>query len=96
MPAVARQGDAGQTHCTPYTIAEGSDDVFVNNRPAARAGDSSTIHKKPGGKKCIPHVSTISRGSDSVFVNGKPLAREGDPLADCTAVAQGSDSVFAG
>ncbi len=94
MPAVARQGDAGQTHCTPYNIAEGSPDVFVNNRPVARVGDSSTLHKKPGGRNCVPHVSTISQGSATVFINGKSAARVGDPLADCTAIAQGSDDVF--
>lgn len=95
MPAVARQGDAGIIHCTPYRIAQGSADVFVNGLPAARVGDSSTLHKKPGGRKCVPHISTIISGSSSVFVNGRPVARVGDPLGDCTTIAQGSPSVFA-
>lgn len=95
MAAVARQGDAGVTHCTPYTIAQGSADVFINGQPAARQGDSSTLHKKPGGKSCVPHVSSISSGSASVFVNGRPVARIGDSLAGCTVIAQGSSNVFA-
>ena len=95
MSAVARLGDAGVTHCTPYTIAQGSPNVFINGRPAARIGDSSTLHKKPGGKNCVPHVSVISSGSASVFVNGRPVARIGDSLADCTVIAQGSSNVFA-
>lgn len=95
MAAVARQGDAGVTHCTPYTIAQGSPNVFINGQPAARQGDSSTLHKKPGGKSCVPHVSSISSGSASVFVNGRPVARIGDSLADCTVIAQGSSNVFA-
>jgi uncharacterized Zn-binding protein involved in type VI secretion len=94
MPAVARQGDAGRIHCTPYTIANGSPDVFVNNRPAARLGDSSTIHKERAGRRCRPHVSKISDGSSSVFINGKPVARIGDPLDKCTEIIEGSSDVF--
>lgn len=95
MPAVARQGDAGVPHCSGYTIANGSGDVFVDGKPAARQGDSSTAHLRPA-KKCVPHTASISQGSNSVFVNGKPLARVGDGLSGCTAVAQGSPTVFSG
>ena len=94
MPAAARKGDRGVTHCSGYTIANGSGDVFINNRPAARVGDSSTGHLRPGNP-CKGHVASISQGSSTVFVNGKPMARVGDPLASCTSVAQGSDNVFA-
>lgn len=93
MPAVARKGDPGRVHCSGYTIATGSDDVYVNGRPAARVRDSSTSHQ---GSGCIPHVSTIAAGSDSVFVNNRPLAREGDRLSGCTSIAAGSGDVFAG
>ena len=96
MRPVARLGDAGVPHCTPYAIAQGSLNVFINGRPAARIGDFSTLHKTPGGKTCVPHVSVISTGSASVFVNGRPVARVGDLLAGCTAIAQGSVNVFAG
>lgn len=96
MPAVARKGDQGRVHCSGYTIATGSDDVYVNGRPAARVRDSSTSHQRPGGRRCIPHVSTIAAGSGSVFVNNRPLAREGDGLSGCTSIAAGSGDVFAG
>ena len=31
MPAAARKGDQGVPHCSGYTIANGSGDVFINN-----------------------------------------------------------------
>lgn len=95
MPAVARKGDSGVVHCSGFTIATGSGDVFVNGRPAARVGDQSTNHLLPGGP-CPNHVSSIASGSASVFVNGRPLARVGDPFGSCTRVAQGSGDVFCG
>jgi uncharacterized Zn-binding protein involved in type VI secretion len=88
MPAVARQGDMGVIHGSPFTIISGSPDVNVNNKPAARQGDRSSFHKK--------HSSTIQSGSPTVFVNNRPLARVGDPLVQCTKVQTGSGDVFAG
>lgn len=96
MPAAARKGDAGVPHCSGYTIANGSSDVFINGRGAARQGDKSTVHVRPGGKKCPPHTAPISRGSTSVFINGRPAARVGDSLAGCTRVATGSTDVIIG
>jgi uncharacterized Zn-binding protein involved in type VI secretion len=95
MPAVARRGDRGVPHCSGYTIANGSNDVNINGRPAARVGDSSTAHLRPGNP-CPGHTASISRGSTSVNVNGRAIARIGDPLAGCTSIAQGSPDVFAG
>ena len=95
MPAAARKGDRGIPHCSGYTIAMGSEDVFINGIAAARQGDNSTAHQLPGSPTCPTHAPSISRGSESVFVNGKPLARVGDTLTGCTAVAQGSEDVFA-
>jgi len=96
MPAVARKGDAGAVHCTGYTIASGSEDVFIDGRPVARNGDTSTVHLKPGGKKCVPHTSTIIATSTSVFINGRPVAVVGDRLSECTQIIQGSETVFIG
>jgi len=96
MQPAARVGDAGLPHCTAYVIATGSPTVFINNRPAARLGDVSTLHKKPGGKTCIPHVATIVTGSSTVFINGQPAARVGDALLDCTVIISGSPTVFIG
>jgi uncharacterized Zn-binding protein involved in type VI secretion len=95
MPAVARQGDQGVPHCSPYSIASGSGDVFVDGMPAATVGSASTSHLVPS-RVCFGHSSSISGGSGTVFVNGKPIARVGDPLAGCTSVSQGSGTVFAG
>lgn len=96
MPAAARQGDLGVVHCGGYTIAEGSDDVFINGLPAARVGDMSTTHLKPGGKHCVPHSAPIATGSSTVFINGMPAARVGDSLSGCTQIAQGSSDVIIG
>jgi len=96
MPAAARQGDPGVVHCTAYTIASGSSDVFINNLPAARVGDQSTVHLKPGGHNCVPHTAPIATGSATVFINGQPAARQGDYLSGCTQIASGSPDVIIG
>lgn len=96
MPAAARQGDSGVPHCSAYTIASGSGDVSINGRAAARVGDTSTTHQKPGGRRCGSHAATISVGSGTVFINGRPAARVGDPLSDCTSIASGSGDVIIG
>jgi uncharacterized Zn-binding protein involved in type VI secretion len=96
VPAAARQGDPGVVDCAPFNIQTASSDVFVNNRGAARQGDSSIPHLWKKGKKCPPHSSTISSGSGSVFVNNRPFARVGDPFTQCTKIAAGSSDVFVG
>ena len=96
MPAAARKGDQGIPHCSGYTIAVGSADVFINGIAAARQGDNATAHQLPGGRTCPTHAPPIAQGSESVFVNGKALARLGDPLSGCTSIAQGSPDVFVG
>lgn len=95
MPAAARRGDAGVPHCSGYTIATASADVIINGRGAARVGDVSTPHLRPGNP-CPGHVAPISRGSSSVFINGRSAARVGDPLSSCTRVATGSGDVIIG
>ena len=95
MPASARRGDPGVKHCSGYVIAQGSPDVFINNKPAARVRDPSTAHLRPGAKVCVSHRSKIASGSPNVFVNNRPMARRGDPLTACTRIAQGSPNVFA-
>ncbi len=96
MPAAARRGDTGVPHCSAYTIASGSGDVIINGRGAARVGDTSTVHQKPGGKRCGTHSASISAGSGSVFINGRPAARVGDSLAGCTSISSGSGDVIIG
>lgn len=96
MPAAARQGDLGVPHCSPYVIATASSDVVINGRGAARVGDISTPHLRPGGKKCPGHVAPIVIGSTSVLINGRPAAFVGSSLAGCTFVATGSSDVIIG
>lgn len=95
MRPVATIGSLGVPHCSPYSIATGSPNVFVNGKPVATLGSISTPHLIPA-RRCSPHVATVSFGSTSVFVNGKPMARVGDPLSLCTFIATGSPTVFAG
>lgn len=96
MPFVARVGDPGVPHCTPYVIASGSPNVFVEGKPVARGGDISSVHKMPAGSKCVPHTSAIIARSKSVFVNGLPIATVGDLMTTCTAIASGSLTVIVG
>jgi uncharacterized Zn-binding protein involved in type VI secretion len=97
MPAAARKGDSGTVHCSGFVIAQGSPDVNINGRPAARVSDPSTSHLLPRRRRrCGTHTSTISSGSGTVFINGRPAARVGDPFSGCTRVAQGSPNVIIG
>ena len=96
MPPAARRGDPGKIHCSSYVIADGSPDVFINQRPAARVGDKSTWHLRPGFPLCRPHTAKINSGSGSVRINGVPAARVGSSLSSCTQVAQGSPDVEIG
>jgi len=96
MPAATRIGDRDVTHCSGMVRAQGSPNVFVNNRPWSRQGDKNTVHLKPGGKNCVPHTAPITVGSSTVFVNNRGAGRIGDSITGCTVVAQGSPDVFAG
>jgi uncharacterized Zn-binding protein involved in type VI secretion len=94
---VARLGDIGVPHCSPFVIATGSFDVFVNGLPLAALGDITTPHLLPAPPPtpCPLHVGVIRGGSKKVFVNGRPVARIGEKLLDCTLIATGSFDVFA-
>jgi hypothetical protein len=95
---VARLGDIGVPHCSPFVIATGSPDVFVNGLPLAALGDITTPHLLPAPTTpptCPVHVGVIRGGSFKVFVNGRPVARIGEKLLDCTLIATGSFDVFA-
>ena len=97
MPAATRIGDADITDCTGMVRAVGSPNVFVDGIAWSRQGDINTTHLRfnfPPKPKCVPHAIAIQVGSTSVFVNSKGAGRIGD--ATCTAVAEGSTTVFAG
>lgn len=95
MPAACRIGDADIPHCSPMVRAEGSKNVFVNKIPWSCMGHVNTPHLLPGDP-CPTHSAPIAVGSKTVFVNGVGAGRVGDKIAGCTAVAKGSENVFAG
>jgi uncharacterized Zn-binding protein involved in type VI secretion len=96
MPAVTRRGDACTGHgCWPPRPSTGaSEDVFANGIAVHRRGDAWAAHTCPA----IPqtHASVLASGSATVFANGRQLGRIGDPVACGSAVAGGSQDVFAG
>ncbi len=87
-------GDIGTDHdgFPPTPIITGSPDIIIDNKPAARVGDSLAPHSKPGSS---PHPRTISTGSSTVFFNGKPAALTGSGI-DCGGVIIGGGSVIIG
>lgn len=95
MAGAARKGDSGLIHCSPWVIDNGSGDVFINGRSAARVGDSTSLHLKPA-KICFPHKPQITQGAATVFINGRPAARRGSAVAGCTKVTGGSPDVDIG
>lgn len=92
----ARRFDKGFVHCSGFVIASASNNVLVNGRGCARLLDRSSVHLRPMGWKCRPHVSRISKASRTVKVNGRGCARQFDRFSGCTAVASGSKNVLVG
>lgn len=96
MPASVRKGDTESGHSCHYpatAATSGSPDVFVNDIPAVRVGDSYAAH---GCSSCPApdHARKQAKGSPTVFINGRPAARIGDAI-DCGGQAQtGSGNVF--
>jgi len=95
MAAVTRIGDSDLIHCSGMVRAQGSPDVFVNNRAVSRKDDKNTPHLLPGNP-CPGHSAPITKGSTTVFINNKGCGRVGDAITGCTSVATGSSNVFAG
>ena len=99
MPAVVRLGDTCSGHeCFPSRQnVSGSQNVFVNAKPAVRVGDAWDIHscthpEMPHGS----HAGTQAGGSSTVYVNGRKLARVGDSISCGSSCSNGSSNVFAG
>ena len=72
---------------TPHrggVITEGSANVFINDQPAAREGDSLS---------CVGSSTTIQSGNASVQINGKAAARMNDPTTHKGVIKTGSDNV---
>lgn len=80
---VVRLGDY-YTEALPHFCIERSSNVFVNDKPICRKGDTFTEGK------------ILTQGSNSVFVNGIGIARVGDTVSCGFKVIGGSSSVFSG
>ncbi|MFP1736432.1 PAAR domain-containing protein [Lonsdalea quercina] len=99
MPSAARLGDSCSGHgCFPATpVIQGSSDVIINGKPAARKGDMVLLHACPC--PTMPHAlhpRSISAGSSNVIINGKAAARVGDAIGCGGSVAAGSGDVIIG
>jgi uncharacterized Zn-binding protein involved in type VI secretion len=77
--------------CPNGRIVTGSSTTFVNNKPVARAGD--TTSNCCGC--CCPCPNKILRGSTTCFVDGRGVARVGDPIR-CGIATRGSTDTFYG
>jgi RHS repeat-associated protein len=89
MPAIGAA--LGQMMRSPTgTIVTGSPNVFVNNRPAARATLSTAVCAKD------PALIMIAAGSATVFINDHAAARRTDPTTCGAAIEAGSPDVLIG
>lgn len=82
---------------SPHPITEGSDNVNINSKKAARKGDKLTDHSD-GSTTHFPDtpVPEISEGSSTVFINGKNAARKDDAINCSSKILAGSSNVFIG
>lgn len=89
---VARLGDkcTGHGWFGPRPSTGGSDNVFVNGRPAHRLYDSWAKHRC--GK--AEHDSVLDSGAARVYVNGLKLGHIDARVKCGSKVAEGSDNVF--
>lgn len=68
-------------------IIEGSPDVFIEGRPAARMTDKAACSKESSPQPIV-------EGSETIFVNGLPLSRLGHQLLCGAKIDEGAKSVF--
>ncbi|MDE1150581.1 MAG: DUF6531 domain-containing protein [Azospirillaceae bacterium] len=76
---------------TGVIAPECSDNVLINDKPAARAVQDAAACSRDG-----PPDQHIAQGSKTVFINGKPAARIGDKLECDGSIMDGSHDVFIG
>lgn len=62
--------------CPDGQIVEASPDTFIESRPAARMGDTTTNCCG----SCCKCPNTIVTGSPDTFINGRPAARVTDTV----------------
>jgi uncharacterized Zn-binding protein involved in type VI secretion len=80
------------------TVKMGSGNVFINSRPAVRAGLDLTTPCSGMPLNHFPSSSdvVIADGSSTVIVNGYPVARLKDKIACGAHISSGSENVFIG
>jgi uncharacterized Zn-binding protein involved in type VI secretion len=83
---------------TTGKLIRGSPDVFINGRPAVRAGDdtASSCTGLALNHPLWPFQVTVAEGSATVFINGKPAGRVGSKLVCGAHIKTGSGNVFIG
>ena len=104
MPEAARKEDTANhvpaNNFTVHEINEGSDNVNINGRKAARKGDDLTVHQNTSTPPVVhfpaPAVPKIESGSSTVFINGKAAARKGDAINCSSKILDGSGNVNIG
>jgi len=80
-----------------HKINEGSSNVNINGKPAARSGDKLTDHFKGDTVHFSgPTTPKISGGSSTVFINGKAAARKEDSINCSSKINVGSGDVTIG
>lgn len=90
----ARQHDLCTGHgCyPPRPASEGSPNVFLNDRPVHRLGDSWFEHCC--AKSC--HDAVTIEGSETVFANDKPVSRIKDAVSCGSNILTGSKDCWTG
>jgi uncharacterized Zn-binding protein involved in type VI secretion len=80
-PAPAARAGDPTTHSGAVT--QGSPNVFIGGRPAARRGDAASCPQSVPGNPPVPHAGgVISGGSATVRINGRAAARAGDAVTE--------------
>ncbi len=78
------------------TITQGSSNVLIGGKPAARQGDFASCPVLIP----LPHIGgSITIGSGTVLINGLPAARQGDLITEfgsVTHIVSGEYSVLIG
>jgi uncharacterized Zn-binding protein involved in type VI secretion len=83
---------------TTGALQKGSNDVYINGRPAMRAGDdmASSCNGLPLNHPLWPFPVVIAEGSATVYINGKPAARLGSKMVCGAHIKSGSPDTFIG
>jgi uncharacterized Zn-binding protein involved in type VI secretion len=78
----------------PGLLMQGSPNVLIENRPAARVGDKHVCMLPP---LAGPHPpSPVAKGSATVLINGKPAARQSDTAGCGAPILKGAITVMIG